>query len=121
MRGLNAASLGPLIVCQDADLRRREPLGAGRGLRRGGGLRHPRQPRLAQDLPDRGARQRRARPHKLGDDLIKAVSLAAQLDHTLAGGVLLGLALGTRPRGREQIAEVTIAVVATSVSTLALV
>ncbi len=63
-----------------------------------------------QDLPHRGARQRGARPLKLGDDLLDPVPLTPQLDRPLAGGVLLRLALGTRTRSREQLREVRIAI-----------
>jgi len=78
VRGLDAALNGPLAVGQDLHLRGVQLFRRGRLLGFAGGLGHPSEPCLPEDLPHRGARQRGARPLKLSDDLFQAVALAAR-------------------------------------------
>ena len=107
--GLDRALSRPVLVCEDAHLLRRQPFGRRLGLVLTE-LGHPREPLRAQDLPHRRARQRRPRPCKLADDLLDPVPGATQLERPLAGGILLGLTLGPRPRGLEQLSHIRLAV-----------
>ena len=109
MLGLDRALGRPVLLCEDAHLLRRQPLGRRLGLVLTQ-LGHPREPFFAQDLPHRRARQRRPRPRKLGDDLLDPVPGATQLERPLPGGILLGLTLGPRPRGLEQLSHIRLAV-----------
>ncbi len=108
--GLKTPRLGPLALLQHAHLLCGKPPWLWPGLRCRGRSGHPREPLLPQDLPHRGARERRPRPRKLCDDLLDPVPLTAQDEHPLAGGVLLGLALGPRARAGEQLGEVRLPV-----------